>query len=584
MSLAYSYGTLSAAIQAWTDINSIDVQLNMADIISKGELRLYHALDLDNLDVSVTTGAINQLTGLVTKPANLIRERSMALCYGPQNSNNPQNNTGAIALLLHFDGGNASSVFTDYSSYVNAITPESAGGGLCVQSTAHAKFGVSSFLSQGTAFGSYCWVQTPYVQNGPLDLAAQANWTVECWVYPVYTSGIDLFSLNGAAAGPTTPTMRAAILPTTNQVQVVVAGGYTITSTGTVTQNAWNHVAVVMNNGTMTIYVNGVQDTSHAQSLLSSTYSTPIFTVGCGPGGQYGGSLAQYAYIDEVRVSDVAQYTASFTPPTSAFTVPPVVANIGSIRFLRRAEDDWLIQYLVDWGTNVAEPRYYGDYSQTQWQIAPVPDQQYVISVRGIYRPTLLGDNPETTNLAGIAASQHTTASTALTLTTSPFVFANASPSLPSSQLWLYSSGNMAANTFTIVGLDDDGSALTETMAGPSGGTVTSVGVYSQITSITPSITDGTNSVSAGWSQDNQTWLSSRFPELLFWYCMEYACQFNKRFTAAQLAEAEIAKLLPVAHMLTRSLKRSDFDGLYSGRQNLAAPGAITLPAPGGST
>ena len=130
------------------------------------------------------------------------------------------------------------------------------------------------------------------------------------------------------------------------------------------------------------------------------------------------------------------------------------------------------------------------------------------------------------------------------------------------------------------VGLDTNGNAQQETFVGPNGGSVNSVGFYSSITSITPDKTDGTNYVSVGWSQASSTWLSTRFGDLLFWCCMSEACQFNKRWTAAKAADAMIDVRLPYAQMITRSLKRNDFDSLYSGRQNVGAPGAVPLPVP----
>lgn len=55
-------------------------------------------------------------------------------------------------------------------------------------------------------------------------------------------------------------------------------------------------------------------------------------------------------------------------------------------------------------------------------------------------------------------------------------------------------------HTITIVGLDPDGNAQTETITAPAGSaTVESTGYYSRVTSVTPSATIGADTVDIGW-------------------------------------------------------------------------------------
>jgi hypothetical protein len=62
------------------------------------------------------------------------------------------------------------------------------------------------------------------------------------------------------------------------------------------------------------------------------------------------------------------------------------------------------------------------------------------------------------------------------------------------------SSQNQSGKTFTVVGTDADGKALTEVITGPtSGATVESSGYFKTVTSVTPSATLGANTVDVGY-------------------------------------------------------------------------------------
>ena len=82
----------------------------------------------------------------------------------------------------------------------------------------------------------------------------------------------------------------------------------------TVTGDEWNHVAVVLSGGVLKGYINGQYSGSVSASgtMYSDAYD---MRVGC----YYTTGAWFYGDIDEVRVSDVARYTGSFSPPTVDF-------------------------------------------------------------------------------------------------------------------------------------------------------------------------------------------------------------------------------------------------------------------------
>ena len=281
------------------------------------------------------------------------------------------------------------------------------------------------------------------------------------------------------------------------------------------------------------------------------------------------------------------------TNPSNPWTpVPYLPGGIPSISTLRKRSNDFVSEYLTANGVNVGPPLYYAENDPLNWLVAPLPDQQYALSVRGIYPPALLGDNDQNNSPAAVAALQHTTGSTALTLTGSPYVPPlNADNSAGAIQVSLTSSGNMSENTFTIVGLDTDGNALTVAIAGPNAGFVQTSDFFSSVTSITPSVTDAVNKVIAGYYSQTTTWMSTRYPDLLFESCMIDSCEFLKRFSARAVAQNEYNAKLSDAKTQVRLLQRSDLDDLFVQRQLVNGPGsnpalppaapAAQAPAPG---
>jgi hypothetical protein len=177
-------------------------------------------------------------------------------------------------------------------------------GGVSV-STVQSKWGGSSMFFNGT---------TGYLESKPYpgNLSGVFNngaWTIEFWAYTASTARqcfIDTRLGTASATGltfysnPTTPTLGL-------QINSIVC-----TSTVTVPQNAWNHIAVVSTGATATIYLNGVNVASGATSQTTIDQYLRI--------GATAGTAASFVsgYIDDLRITKgVARYIGNFTPPTS---------------------------------------------------------------------------------------------------------------------------------------------------------------------------------------------------------------------------------------------------------------------------
>jgi hypothetical protein len=225
-------------------------------------------------------------------------------------------NFANVSLLLHMDGSNGSTTFTDSSPYALTVT---ASGNAQI-STAQSRFGGASIAFDGS--GDY--LTTP--NNNSLKLGS-GNFTIEYWFYPANLSGIKQhLNTDVTVSGNATQASYAIITSGTAVMYYLSSSGTgwdiaTGVSVGTATLNTWQHVALVRNGNTITPYLNGVAGTTTTTSASLFNFSSAL-TIGW----QAGGSTAQQysGYIDELRITkDVARYTANFAPPTAPFPDGP---------------------------------------------------------------------------------------------------------------------------------------------------------------------------------------------------------------------------------------------------------------------
>ncbi|SVA80328.1 uncharacterized protein METZ01_LOCUS133182, partial [marine metagenome] len=85
--------------------------------------------------------------------------------------------------------------------------------------------------------------------------------------------------------------------------------------TSDVVINQWYHIAFVRNGDVFTWYIDGVEDTSYTDAYTIPDVGALMY-VGYNGDTSYG---EFDGYMDEIRISNVARYTADFTPPTSEF-------------------------------------------------------------------------------------------------------------------------------------------------------------------------------------------------------------------------------------------------------------------------
>jgi hypothetical protein len=183
-------------------------------------------------------------------------------------------------------------------------------------STSVVKYGTGSMsFSGGTSY-----LVTPTI--APTVFLAPNAWTIEGWFYfnsLTGTSGLmgypDLLEVTA-----TSTTLVASYRNTPAS-----AKWSTITATVSLGTGAWKHIALVLNNGTMTLYVDGVSVGTPATAVGTPSWGgtgTQRFILGADDQYPFSGTPDVFlnGYIDDFRITNgYARYTTNFTPPALAF-------------------------------------------------------------------------------------------------------------------------------------------------------------------------------------------------------------------------------------------------------------------------
>ena len=203
-----------------------------------------------------------------------------------------------VSLLLHMNGSNGSTTFTDNSSNAHTITVF----GNAQISTSDPKFGTGALTLDGT--GDY--LRTPANEGFAF---GTGDFTVECWCYATVISDNDgLFTFGGTSTG-----LFLALYQGTWTLGTAGSGGTGMGSAST-DLNTWRHVAVTRSGTSLRLFINGVQRGSTLAS--SANLSNNQLKIGY----YYSETFGFVGKVDEFRVTKgVARYASNFTPPTAPF-------------------------------------------------------------------------------------------------------------------------------------------------------------------------------------------------------------------------------------------------------------------------
>ena len=209
-----------------------------------------------------------------------------------------------VSLLLHMDGSNGSTTFTDSSNNAVSVT---ANGNAQI-STAQNKFGGSS--------GSFSAGHIITPASSLFDFGT-GDFCIEFWCY--FNSVASNQRLGGGDLQSGGNFNWAIYTTSSGQLDYYLGTGSTwdiaaAKSIGAISTGQWYHVALVRNGTTFTGYLDGVSGSSTTSSASLATNSTNGAFFGTQGSSNYDG------YLDDIRITKgVARYTSNFTPPTAAF-------------------------------------------------------------------------------------------------------------------------------------------------------------------------------------------------------------------------------------------------------------------------
>lgn len=215
-----------------------------------------------------------------------------------------------VALLLHMDGADGSTVFTD-SSLSQRRVVASVSGARITNTTSKSGGGSLELIPHG-------YVSTPVDAN--LQLGA-GDFTVEMWVrISQAAQTTDYPRIVGVARYQQPGGWNLVYLKPDKLIFLDFYGPGTVVlglSCGAPIDGAWNHIACTRSGATVRTFLNGFVVSTGASSFnLNSSADLVI-----GAHGTVDGFLA--GYIDDLRITKgVARYTADFTPPTVLFSLP----------------------------------------------------------------------------------------------------------------------------------------------------------------------------------------------------------------------------------------------------------------------
>ena len=224
-----------------------------------------------------------------------------------------------VITLLHMDGDDASTTFTDSSSYSQTFT---AGGNAQID-TAVKLFGTGSGLFDGTG--------DRLVMTADSHFAHGTAWTAEGWfrktangngTEAVYYQGNDHYVFYARAAS------------STNSGVSFYFNGTTIAGSTSMTDSNWHHWAMVRDGATARAFIDGTSVGTGSPSWATST-ATDVVNIGSQNASNY-----FTGHMDEVRITTgLARYTGNFTAPSAAFTNPATANHFTPVGTITATND-----------------------------------------------------------------------------------------------------------------------------------------------------------------------------------------------------------------------------------------------------
>lgn len=199
-------------------------------------------------------------------------------------------------LLIHSDDADGSTTFVDSSGNGVSLT---AVGSVHHETDQH-KFGASSIYFDGSG---------DYISCGSSIISGTGDYTIDMWFFLPSLGVQRTFFDNrtsGSSAGVWFGVLASNVLGGWGNNATLGSGSTTISA------NTWHHAAMVRSSGVVKIYLDGVLQSSVSASYAVLSSSSP----------RIAGAIDGYqllGYLDEIRITNTAEWTGAFTPPTQPY-------------------------------------------------------------------------------------------------------------------------------------------------------------------------------------------------------------------------------------------------------------------------
>jgi Concanavalin A-like lectin/glucanases superfamily len=228
----------------------------------------------------------------------------------PRNAGLTHGNDRYTVLLLHCDGADTSTTFTDSS--LGGSTHTMTAVGTAQIDTDYSKFGGASYLNLYTNG----YVSTP----DSTDWDLTGDFAIDCWMR------LKTFPGSGTQRGimaqwpDSTHAWFLALKNNAGTYQLVwqdYNGGSNILMTRdiSVSLSTWYHIEIDRHGSDWYMFLDGSQlSTSMSDATAVTNYTSALYVGSIGVGSYFDG------WLDEVRLSNgKARHTSSFTPSTEAY-------------------------------------------------------------------------------------------------------------------------------------------------------------------------------------------------------------------------------------------------------------------------
>lgn len=226
-------------------------------------------------------------------------------------------NDSYTKFLLHMDGADASTTFTDSNTGGSAHTWTAAGNAQI--DTADSKFGGASGLFDGN--GDY--ITTPDHADFTL---GSGDWTFDCWFKCNVAGGTSQLLAGQCDNAASTASTSIVISRTTGNViqAYAVVGTTASTVTGTTqftnaVNTGWHHLIFQRTGNTIQLFIDNVQEGGNVAITGTVNDSASVWGIGTW-GAIIAGTQAWNGWLDEARLSvGIARRISTSTIPTVAY-------------------------------------------------------------------------------------------------------------------------------------------------------------------------------------------------------------------------------------------------------------------------